>query len=231
MKFVKSKLVVATTLALCFSGANAAVINGETVLVNILKDGLTGDSMLIDTQISTSDFVNDAVSTWTANADLTAAISSFLAGTTDAQFWVAGSYKPAVGFDTYALSDTPIADVNAFTTQFGGFVTDANFGVFATATEGLSENWKSGIPALDPSHYVNPALNAYTDGTDLGVDGTFYGSKVGFFGNEDIVYDTWRLDADGTLSYGVSAVPVPAAVWLFGSGLIGLVGVARRRKA
>jgi hypothetical protein len=28
----------------------------------------------------------------------------------------------------------------------------------------------------------------------------------------------------------VSQVPVPAAVWLFGSGLIGLVGVARRRK-
>ena len=27
-----------------------------------------------------------------------------------------------------------------------------------------------------------------------------------------------------------SAIPVPAAVWLFGSGLIGLVGVARRRK-
>ncbi len=28
-----------------------------------------------------------------------------------------------------------------------------------------------------------------------------------------------------------SAVPVPAAVWLFGSGLLGLAGVARRRKA
>ena len=29
----------------------------------------------------------------------------------------------------------------------------------------------------------------------------------------------------------IQAVPVPAAVWLFGSGLIGLVGVARRKKA
>ena len=29
----------------------------------------------------------------------------------------------------------------------------------------------------------------------------------------------------------VSAVPVPAAAWLFGSGLIGLVGLARRKQA
>ena len=29
----------------------------------------------------------------------------------------------------------------------------------------------------------------------------------------------------------VSAIPVPAAVWLFGTGLLGLVGIARRRKA
>ena len=37
------------------------------------------------------------------------------------------------------------------------------------------------------------------------------------------------LHMTGTI--GASAVPVPAAVWLFGSGLLGLVGVARRRKA
>ena len=50
-------------------------------------------------------------------------------------------------------------------------------------------------------------------------------------GIDQTVYaGTWSLDAGGTLTYGgVSAVPVPAAVWLFGSAMLGLVGVARRR--
>jgi hypothetical protein len=30
---------------------------------------------------------------------------------------------------------------------------------------------------------------------------------------------------------GLTAVPVPAAIWLFGSGLLGLAGIARRRKS
>jgi len=42
----------------------------------------------------------------------------------------------------------------------------------------------------------------------------------------------WKLTSTGQLTYAApSAVPVPAAVWLFGSGLLGLVSVARRRKA
>lgn len=36
--------------------------------------------------------------------------------------------------------------------------------------------------------------------------------------------DSFRID-----QMEVSAVPVPSAVWLFGSGLLGLVGVARRK--
>jgi hypothetical protein len=31
-------------------------------------------------------------------------------------------------------------------------------------------------------------------------------------------------------NFGQSVVPVPSAVWLFGSGLLGLVGIARRKK-
>ena len=40
----------------------------------------------------------------------------------------------------------------------------------------------------------------------------------------------YYLHLQGTIAAG-SAVPVPAAAWLFGSGLLGLAGIARRRKA
>ncbi len=73
-------------------------------------------------------------------------------------------------------------------------------------------NTSAGIPVLN-------ILNADGSGVDIDGDGTlgtkmaagpFAGSPVGFAG---------------------TAVPVPAAVWLFGSGLLGLVGVARRRRS
>jgi hypothetical protein len=38
-------------------------------------------------------------------------------------------------------------------------------------------------------------------------------------------------DVTWTSASGQFLVPIPAAVWLFGSGLIGLIGVARRKKA
>ena len=44
---------------------------------------------------------------------------------------------------------------------------------------------------------------------------------------------SWNLSAQaagGTYSMVVTTVPVPAAVWLFGTGLIGLAGVARRKR-
>ncbi len=40
-----------------------------------------------------------------------------------------------------------------------------------------------------------------------------------------------NFESGGSESFVNNPVPVPAAVWLLGSGLLGLVGVARRRKA
>ena len=55
-----------------------------------------------------------------------------------------------------------------------------------------------------------------------------------FMFSPNIPYSTgvvFGTGANGNAAIAVSAVPVPAAVWLFGSGLIGLVGVARRKTA
>jgi len=45
-----------------------------------------------------------------------------------------------------------------------------------------------------------------------------------------VTYNESHLHGGVTLNT-VSAVPVPAAVWLFGSGLLGLIGFARRKKS
>jgi len=37
----------------------------------------------------------------------------------------------------------------------------------------------------------------------------------------------WHLSGSGAYT---APVPIPAAVWLFGSGLLGLLGIARRKK-
>ena len=46
------------------------------------------------------------------------------------------------------------------------------------------------------------------------------------FGSKSLNFSAWAVH-----SGDVSAVPIPTAIWLFGSGLIGLIGVARRKKA
>lgn len=54
---------------------------------------------------------------------------------------------------------------------------------------------------------------------------TFYGGLQG------IANTGWSYYALAVHDGDVAAVPVPAAVWLLGSGLLGLAGVARRKSA
>ena len=51
---------------------------------------------------------------------------------------------------------------------------------------------------------------------------------------DDVTSVNWDVItySDSSFSmYFTSRIPVPAAVWLFGSGLLGLIGVARRKKS
>jgi fibronectin-binding autotransporter adhesin len=53
------------------------------------------------------------------------------------------------------------------------------------------------------------------------------------FGARDAAnhYYDFELTPTGAFVASASAVPVPSAVWLFGSGLLGLIGVSKRKKA
>ncbi len=55
------------------------------------------------------------------------------------------------------------------------------------------------------------------------------------FSSENLVdpFIDVALNFDGTISiqYEFTPVPIPAAVWLFGSGLLGIAGLTKRNKA
>ena len=73
--------------------------------------------------------------------------------------------------------------------------------------------------------FVNPSADGILGDDGIAgsplIDGPFPGFNINF-----------DLGSGNSLTVvSVSNVPVPAAIWLFGSGLIGLIGVARRKKA
>jgi len=82
----------------------------------------------------------------------------------------------------------------------------------------------------DPDLALFPTLQSsnYWSGTEYGSDDAwlfFFSGGVQGRDGQGLNRYSWAVHAGN-----VSAVPVPAAVWLFGSGLIGLLGVAKRRR-
>lgn len=72
--------------------------------------------------------------------------------------------------------------------------------------------------------YNGSSGNLFTDGAT---------NFVGWIGGSGEQLDdvTFSLQQQMVLDNINGYVPIPAAVWLFGSGLLGLVGIARRKKA
>ena len=108
---------------------------------------------------------------------------------------------------------------------------------FATLVYEVAYNQKNvGTDSL----FLNEA-----DGDNANLSGSFSfllnsGDEFYVVGSMEAYTENGYADAWNTLSMNfqddiglvaVSAVPVPAAVWLFASGLIGLVGVARTKRS
>lgn len=132
-----------------------------------------------------------------------------------------------------AIGPIPIATTEWNTTNINGCV----------AGPTCMGNGSSGGTPLITDTVANP--NEFGQGDGIGVAGSPFqaGPFADFNPSFDVTTLTFTSSVDGTIAQGctfvagdlcettLNAVPVPAAVWLFGSGLLGLVGVARRKKA
>ena len=92
----------------------------------------------------------------------------------------------------------------------------------------------TGSSATDPvtPFYTSDFINGtttyafdFTIGTGATIGDYLIDIKVGISGGRSDITESFLVSV-----VPPSEIPVPAAAWLFGSGLIGLVGVARRRK-
>lgn len=77
---------------------------------------------------------------------------------------------------------------------------------------------------------ITSIISDPTFGYPLGFTADLVGGESAFLEIAGSAYSNYWLE-DFSITIDVNAVPIPAAVWLFGSGLLGLVGMARRKKA
>jgi len=88
---------------------------------------------------------------------------------------------------------------------------------------------QSGYGLSNTADFLNVQSDGYWSGSELDSSSAWnFRFANGFQFNPP---KSTNLFAWAVRSGDVSAVPVPAAIWFFGSGLLGLVGIARRKKA
>lgn len=151
-------------------------------------------------------------------------------------FGVIGTSNTGVALNQSAL-DQAINNHQAYANNLRGAtpvvnndaaLNDEYFGTIANAGYSGGQDWNT-------SYGTGAINNTAKFGTDLDF---YYWQTSGFNPAPGVTKaaGSWSFDGS-TLAYGaapvppVSSVPVPAAAWLFGSGLIGLVGVSRRKTA
>ena len=88
------------------------------------------------------------------------------------------------------------------------------------------------ITISTPSPFINLQDMYWTSDSYLGPEGRIIYVEVFNFINGGVRSSDVSLDDKKFHALTVrTIIPIPAAVWLFGSGIVGLIGVARRKKS
>jgi hypothetical protein len=167
------------------------------------------------------------------NLDLSSILSQVSAGGGQVKYTLFGATGPAIFFgDKFALSDWSNRNLNQLDVNPLPQVLSLWGGQLGTSNPNPTFFNK-----VDPLSFSTNLNNAQNDTLAQ----TTPAARPGFANIGETLYlftkasplaqvGTSMLTATGQLQIGqVSAVPVPAAVVLFASGLVGLVGLARRR--
>jgi len=105
-------------------------------------------------------------------------------------------------------------------------------------------SWSDLIGTETVMHFHGPALPGENAGVLVNF-GNISGTTSPSIGSTtldrvqvpDLLAGLWYINIHtdvfpaGEIRGQVNVIPIPAAVWLFGSGLIGLIGIARRKKS
>lgn len=155
-----------------------------------------------------------------------------------AQNWItAMNAENYLGFSDWRLPTTlqPVdttCSSQSESSSSGAYCTGSEMGhLFYDELGGVVNNTLSGTHNQNYDLFQN-VQTIYWSGTDLAANPDIYGWSFNFSdGYQKIRGKTAYSFVWAVRDGDVSAVPVPAALWLFVSGLIGLTGFSRRKKA
>jgi len=256
---MKKTAIAAALLVVSSASQGATLTAGQTFDINILADGVScftfGDcsaavpgaaSYLVDND-------NDAAA---AAGSADPAFGSAIAGDGVAGVINVTTASDGAGGVTFTVNSFNMDTYNGtaggqFATQgtdvstmSGSVDAQGNITFDPTGRDGMAQffntslgqqPWNTGS-TFTSGNQVNAVANLTgsalaLDGSAVIVSADVVGSAWGFFVGTPYT-EVFSLDfSNATVIDSPSAIPVPAAVWLFGSGLVGLAGVARRRKA
>ena len=226
--------------------ANAASVSGQGTWETTLQ------GRDLDGNLSTFEAYYDTTLdiTWLADGNPTSASMNW----SQANAWVAG--LNVNGITGWRLpNNTPI---NGSTTN-SIFTNNATSDLGYAASAGWVDSAGKPVSEMGHMYYVtlgnlgrctpdnaNPTGCTEQTGWGLKNSGPFSNTQSSFWSggwyspdyvwifDHGVGFQTTQIRSNGSLAWAVhsgdvAAVPIPAAFWLFGSGLIGLVGVARKK--